>query len=55
MNKKQRIIVCVIILLLDLIIFFLPISAIFLVYVIWHNPPWFRELLQQLDQPSPLR
>ncbi len=53
MNKKQRILICSLILLLDLTVFFLPLSAIFLVYVIWQNPPWFKEFLQQLDQPNP--
>jgi hypothetical protein len=52
MNKKQRILICSLILLLDLAVFFLPLSAIFLVYVIWQNPQWFREFLQQLDQPN---
>jgi hypothetical protein len=49
MSKKQRIMICVLILLLDLVVFFLPLSAIFLVYIIMQNPPWFREFLQQLD------
>ena len=49
MSKKQRILICVFILFLDLIVFFLPLTAIFLVYIILHNPPWFREFLQQLD------
>ena len=49
MSKKQRIMICVIILMLDLVVFFLPLSAIFLVYIIMVNPPWFREFLQQLD------
>ncbi|MGD2098884.1 MAG: hypothetical protein PVG35_14985 [Desulfobacterales bacterium] len=53
MNKKQRILICIIILLLDLAVFFLPLTAMFLVYIIWHNPPWFREFLQQLDQQNP--
>jgi hypothetical protein len=52
MSKKQRILVCVIILLVDLAVFFLPLTAIFLVYIIWENPPWFREFLQQLDSPK---
>ena len=52
MNKKQRIMICVIILMLDLVVFFLPLSAIFLVYIILQNPPWFREFLQQLDSPN---
>ena len=49
MSKNQRIMICVIILMLDLVVFFLPLSAIFLVYIIMVNPPWFREFLQQLD------
>jgi hypothetical protein len=52
MTKKQRILICVIILVLDLAVFFLPLTAIFLVYIIWQNPPWFREFLQQLDHPG---
>jgi len=52
MSKKQRILICVIILLLDLAVFFLPLTAIFLVYIIWENPPWFREFLQKLDHPN---
>ena len=49
MSKKQRILICIIILVLDLAVFFLPLTAIFLVYIILRNPPWFREFLQQLD------
>ena len=49
MSKKQRILICVFILVLDLVVFFLPLTAIFLVYIILRNPPWFREFLQQLD------
>jgi hypothetical protein len=49
MSKKQRILICIIILVVDLAVFFLPLTAIFLVYIILQNPPWFREFLQQLD------
>ena len=52
MTKKQKILICVIILLVDLAVFFLPLTAIFLVYIILENPPWFREFLQQLDPPK---
>ena len=52
MTKKQKILICVIILLVDLAVFFLPLTAIFLVYIILENPPWFREFLQQLDHPE---
>ncbi|MGD2038433.1 MAG: hypothetical protein PVH28_11150 [Desulfobacterales bacterium] len=49
MSKKQRVMICVMILVLDLVVFFLPLTAIFLVYIILINPPWFREFLQRLD------
>ena len=52
MDKKQKILICAIILLLDLAVFFLPLTAIFLVYIILQNPPWFREFLKQLDRPD---
>jgi hypothetical protein len=52
MHKKQRILICVIILLVDLAVFFLPLTAIFLIYIILENPPWFRKFLQQLDDPK---
>ena len=49
MSKKQRVMICVMILVLDLVVFFLPLSAIFIVYIILINSPWFREFLQQID------
>ncbi len=52
MSRKHRILICAGILLLDLAVFFLPLNAIFLVYIIMVNPPWFREFLQQLDHGS---
>jgi len=52
MSKKQRILICVIILVVDLAVFFLPLTAIFLIYIILKNPLWFREFLQQLDSPG---
>jgi hypothetical protein len=53
MNNKHKILICAIILLLDLAVFFLPLTAIFLVYIILQNPPWFREFLEQLNRPDP--
>jgi len=50
MSKKQRILICVIILIVDLAVFFLPLTAIFLIYIILQNPPWFREFLQQINR-----
>lgn len=53
MSITHRILICTGILLLDLAVFFLPLSAFFLVYIILANPPWFRQFLQRLDQADP--
>jgi hypothetical protein len=53
MNVTHRILICIGILLLDLVVFFLPLSAFFLVYILMVNPPWFRQYLQKLDQANP--
>jgi hypothetical protein len=34
---------------LDLLVFFLPLTAVFLAYILIYNPPWFREFLSTLD------
>jgi len=49
MTVTKRIVLSVCILLVDLVIFFLPLSALFLVYVLLYNPPWFRQFLNSLD------
>jgi len=49
MSMAHRILICTGILLVDLAVFFLPLSALFLIYVILANPPWFREFLQKLN------
>ena len=49
MSFGQRIILSVGILLIDLIVFFLPLTARFLSYIILANPDWFREILQKLN------
>lgn len=49
MRMAHRILICIGILLVDLIVFFLPLTALFLIYIILANPPWFREFLEKLD------
>ena len=49
MTMPQRILLGAGILAIDLIVFFLPLTAFFLMYVVIANPPWFREFLNQLD------
>lgn len=53
MPLTYRILIAAGVLLLDSILFFLPLSAIFLAYVILANPPWFRSFLDGLGGPYP--
>ncbi|MBT8369949.1 MAG: hypothetical protein KJO34_03235 [Deltaproteobacteria bacterium] len=49
MSYGQRILLSVGIILIDLIIFFLPLTALFLVYIILYNPQWFKDFLQKME------
>ena len=49
MHMAYRILICFGILLIDLAVFFIPLTALFLIYIILANPPWFREFLQKLN------
>ena len=48
MSMTNRILLCLGILALDLIVFFLPLTALFLIYILIFNPPWFRGFLDSL-------
>ena len=50
MSMTNRILICLGILAVDLAIFFFPLTALFLIYIIFCNPPWFREFLKDLDK-----
>ncbi len=52
MSIGKRILIGLGILLVDLAVFFLPLSALFLSYVLIVNPPWFRDFLNNLDRPG---
>jgi hypothetical protein len=45
----NRIFLSIAILLIDLGVFFLPLTAFFLIYILVFNPAWFREFLDRLD------
>ena len=57
MSPLYRILIAAGILVLDGALFFLPLSAVFLAYVVLVNPPWFRNFLNGLDpiprEPGP--
>ena len=52
MSLMQRILLAVGILLVDLVVFFLPLTVLFLSYILMVNPPWFRDFLKDLDRPG---
>jgi len=49
MSMTKRVLLAAGILLIDLLIFFVPLTALFLIYIVLYNPPWFREFLVNLD------
>jgi hypothetical protein len=52
MTMTKRILLSVGILAVDLAVFFIPLTAFFLIYILMVNPPWFRDFLNNLDQPG---
>jgi hypothetical protein len=50
MSEQKRILLALGIILLDLVVFFFPMAAFFLAYVIIYNPPWARDFLERLDK-----
>jgi hypothetical protein len=52
LSMVQRTILAALVLLVDLVIFFFPLTAVFLAYIILFNPMWFREFLDRIDQPN---
>ncbi len=52
MTKKKKILLSLAIMGIDLAVFFLPLTAIFLIYILMVNPPWFRDFLNTLDSPE---
>ena len=43
MNQGEKILISAAILLVDLLLFMLPITAFVLIYIIWFRPPWFKD------------
>ncbi len=53
MTFFNRILLVVGIVAIDLVFFVVPLTAIFLAYILLVNPLWFRNFLEQLDPPNP--
>jgi hypothetical protein len=50
MGITYRVLLAAGIVCLDLVVFFVPLTALFLGYILLVNPPWFREFLNDLDR-----
>ncbi len=51
MNFYFRVIIAVGIVILHFVGFFIPLTEIFVIYILLVNPDWFRNFLNNLDQP----
>jgi hypothetical protein len=52
MNIYLRIIISVAILIIHFVGFFLPLTEVFVIYILLVNPAWFRNFLNNLDKPK---
>ena len=50
MGMTARLLLAVGVVLVDSLLFFLPLGALFLAYILIFNPPWFRDFLMNLDK-----
>jgi hypothetical protein len=52
MEMWKRTLLASAILLVDTAVFFVPLTALFVAYILLLNPPWVRSFLKNLDQGS---
>jgi hypothetical protein len=53
MRGAYRILLALLILIVDTAAFYLPLTAIFLAYILIWNPAWFRDFLNNFDPNDP--
>jgi hypothetical protein len=49
MSMINRVLLALGVVALDLVVFVVPLTALFLAYILIYNPPWFRKFLSNLD------
>jgi hypothetical protein len=49
MSMIYRMLLALGVVVLDFAVFFVPLTAVFMAYILIYNPPWFREFLNTLD------
>jgi hypothetical protein len=50
MSMINRVLLALGVVALDLVVFFVPLTAVFMAYILIYNPPWFREFINSLDE-----
>lgn len=53
MRGVYRTLLALLILIVDSAVFFLPLTAIFMAYILIWNPAWFRDFLSSFDKNDP--
>jgi hypothetical protein len=49
MSMINRVLLALGVVVVDLAVFFVPLTAVFMAYILVYNPPWFREFLNTLN------
>ena len=49
MSMTNRVLLALGVVALDFAVFVVPLTALFMAYVLIYNPPWFREFINSLD------
>ena len=49
MSMINRVLLALGVVAVDLVVFFVPLTAVFMAYILISNPPWFTEFLSPLD------
>ncbi|MBP1696109.1 MAG: hypothetical protein H6Q41_1297 [Deltaproteobacteria bacterium] len=49
MSMTNRVLLALGVVALDLAVFVVPLTAVFMAYILVYNPPWFREFINSLD------
>jgi hypothetical protein len=49
MSMINRVLLALGVVALEFAVFFVPLTAVFMAYVLVYDPPWFREFLNTLD------
>ena len=52
MKTSERVIIAAAIFLFDLVVFFLPVAAIIIAYVLIMKPPWFPQWVERVYAPA---